>query len=94
MEDTLPDLSGRIVVLYLHGRRDPDGSVLQDASFQRQGGRLFLVGKIPEGVSANDWVQGIESAVAWDRVEEYLVFGSLEDYRARAARARRDTQVH
>lgn len=83
----LPNLSGKVVVLYLANRNYEHVVVMEDPIYELQGERLFLCGSIPEGVSPNDWATGIRSSVAWDHVEEYLVFESLEDYLSRAALA-------
>lgn len=81
----LPDFTGKVVVLYLENRTYEHVVVLDSPEFTMQGGRLFLTGEIPEGVSPNDWASRISSNVAWDRIEEYLVFASLDDYLSRAA---------
>ena len=83
----LPDFSGKVVILYLSNSTDERGIVLQDPVFQIQGDRLFLLGRIAEGTSPNDWVAGVYSGVAWECVDQYLVFDSLEDYLARASLA-------
>lgn len=89
----LPDLAGKVVVLYLANRNFEHVVVMENPDFTMQGGRLFLSGEIPDGVSPNDWAAGIVSSVAWDRVEEYLVFNSLEDYLSRATVAMDDSML-
>ncbi len=83
----LPDFAGKVVLLYLTYTSDDRGIVLEDPVFQAQGDRLFLVGRIAEGTSPNDWVAGSMSGVAWESVDQYLVFDSLEDYLGRASLA-------
>jgi hypothetical protein len=56
---------------------------LEHPRWETQGGRLFLVGIVPLGGSANDWCSGIASAVAWDKVTDYLVFDSAAEYAER-----------
>lgn len=89
----LPDLSRKIVVLYLSNRTYEHVVVMADPEFEIQGERLFLCGSIPDGVSPNDWAVGVRTHVAWAQVEEYLVFDSLEDYLNRAAMAMEDTTL-
>ena len=91
MQNALPKLSGKIVVLYLVNRSLEHVAVLEDPHFENLGGRLFIVGVVPDGTSPNDWAAGVTSTVAWDRVEEYLVFDTLEQYLSRAALAWDDT---
>ena len=81
MKSTLPNFTKKIVVLSFP---TTGGSrTLAYPRWERQGGRLFLVGAVPTGGSRNDWLKGGEAAVAWEMVSDYLVFGSLEDYQKR-----------
>jgi hypothetical protein len=75
-----PDLSGKIVLIYLTNQCDEHNVVLEHARFEQQGDKLFIVGVFAEGTTANDWATGIHTAVAWSNVEQYLAFDSLEDY--------------
>ena len=85
MKNTTPDFAGKIVSLSTYD------SVLaiQDPHFEQQGGRLFIIGMVPEGGSRNDWALGTLSAVAWDAVTDYLVFGSLKEYKASLKKSRK-----
>jgi len=82
-----PDIAHKVILIYLSGRPDEHNAVLQNAHFENQGGRIFVVGEFAEGTTANDWASGISTAIAWDQVEQYLVFESLEDYFTRMGRA-------
>ncbi|MDD2603237.1 MAG: hypothetical protein RBR20_11980 [Desulfobacterales bacterium] len=75
-----PDLSNKIVLIYLTNQCDEHNVVLEHPHFEQQGDKMFIVGVFAEGTTANDWATGIPTAVAWDNVEQYLVFDSLEDY--------------
>lgn len=80
----LPDFRGRALVLYLRGLPLDSPTVLTDAAFETQGGRLFLTGTCqPTEPSMDEWVTGVRCCVAWEAVEQYLVFGSLGEYYAR-----------
>lgn len=91
---SFPDLSGKIVLIYLKGRPPDDSVLLSDASFDVQGGKVFLVGQFAEGASANDWVAGIETALAWDCIEQYFLFDSIDDYMNRVSRAYSTESYH
>lgn len=80
MDGRFPDLSHKIVLLYLANQCDEHNVVLAQPRFEQQGDKLFILGIFAEGTTANDWATGIHTAVAWDKVEQYLVFDSLEDY--------------
>ena len=54
-----PDFSNKIVLVYLMGRPPDDGVLLEQAVFEIQGGRSFIIGYFAEGASANDWVAGV-----------------------------------
>ena len=75
-----PDIKDKIVLLYLFNRPDDHNVVLQDASLELQAGRMFIVGVFANGTTANDWAAGVRTAVAWDSVEQYLLFDTIEDY--------------
>jgi hypothetical protein len=53
---------------------------LFDPHFEYQGGRLFLIGTIPEGSSDSGWDNNQIGAIDWSRVRNYILFNSLDDY--------------
>ena len=81
MKQALPDFSKKLISLSLAG--DDDGRAIDRPRWELQGGRLFLVGTVPPGGSTRNWCEGIVSAVAWDKVTDYLVFDSPKHYRER-----------
>lgn len=78
LDDTLPDFRGKLVLVAL-SRSAEDTQLLHDPHFERQGGRLFLVGTIPPKVAPG--YEGVPVAVAWDDVNQYLLLDSLKQYR-------------
>ena len=93
-QDSLPDFTGKVVVVYHAGSRDPySSSALISPRFERQGGRLFLRGEPAPGDTPNDWALGCRFCVAWEVVEAYLVFDSVEDYQDRCVRFRATRSV-
>ena len=81
MKSKLPDFTKKVVVV---SWMTTDASrALAYPRWERQGGRLFLVGAVPSGGSRNDWLMDGEAAVAWEMVSDYLVFDSLADYHKR-----------
>ena len=87
--DRLPDLSGKVVLVYHAGIRDPNiCSAVVEPHFERQGGRLFLCGESAPGETPNDWIAGCKLCLAWESIEGYVVFQSLEDYVRRSKRER------
>ena len=89
-----PDFSGKIVLLYLENRASEDSVVLENAAFQIQGDKIFLVGRIAEGTTPNDWASGVDTAVSCDSIEQYLVFDSLQEYMDRVARSYTEENYH
>ena len=75
-----PEFENKIILLYLFNRPDDHNVVLQNASLENQADRMFIVGVFAEGATANDWATGVRTAVAWDSVEQYLVFDTIENY--------------
>ncbi len=82
-----PDFTGKVVAVYLANRPEEHTVVLQSPTFQIQADRLFLVGEFAESTTANDWAAGVTTAVAWDHVEQYLVFDNVEEYFSRLSQA-------
>lgn len=81
MKENLPNFSKKLVSFSFAGAED--SQCLAHPRWEKQGGRLFLVGTVPRGGSTNDWCEGVTGAVAWDLVSDYLVFDSVADYQAR-----------
>jgi hypothetical protein len=84
MKKTIPDFRGKLVSLSIVG--DDYSYTMERAHFESQGSRLFLVGIVPRGGSNGDWSEGAVRAVAWDRVTDYLVFASVEQYQTSIAK--------
>ena len=78
MKNTCPDFTSKTLSVNLIG--EACSRVLVSPRFELQAGRMFLVGTSPPGVSKKDWLAGLEQSLAWDRVEEYVVFDSTHDY--------------
>jgi hypothetical protein len=91
---TFPDLYDKVVLIYLKGRPPDDSVLLVNARFDVQGGKPYIMGEFAEGASANDWVAGITTGIAWDCVEQYFLFHSMEDYMNRVSRAYSNEPLH
>ncbi len=81
-----PDFSNKLLLVHLTGSQH--NYIAVDAVFKLLGGRWFLVGNTPKGVSTGDWDASVEVAIAWDQVSAYRVFDSAEQYVARYAKFR------
>ena len=42
-----------------------------------------MVGAVPKKASQDDWMEGLPCAIAWDTVQDYVVFQSIDDYLTR-----------
>ena len=78
MKDQFPDFTGRVLSILCAS--EDTGQLIADPVFEKQAGRLFLVGIVPEQSSEDDWMRGLPCAVAWDTVQDYVVFESMSDY--------------
>ena len=85
----LPSFSGQLVLVNLGvastNDRGAEGWLLEYPEWKTVGGRLFLVGRLPE-IFGNEWVAGREVAVAWEQVTSYVRFDSREQYQQHAAK--------
>jgi len=84
MKETEPDFAGKVLALTTGS--GGEGLVLASPWFERQCGRVFLVGTVP--LQPGNWTSGSPGAVAWDAVLEYLVFDTVDEYLERAAKHR------
>jgi hypothetical protein len=77
----LPDFTGQVVVLYVTNAARPiqDGVVVEYAEFKSMCDRLFITGRVPE-IGNDAWVSNLQTAIAWESVQSYLIFRSREDY--------------
>lgn len=84
MDEIEPSFDGKVLALTVGS--NGEGLILASPKFERQCGRVFLVGAAPPAAGA--WAGGSRGAVAWDAVTDYLVFDSIDEYHNRAARHR------
>ncbi len=77
-KDSLPDFSGKCISLGMAGSQY--GHDLFDPRFEYQGGKLFIIGSVPENSSASGWDSGKTAALDWEHVRKYTLFDSLEDF--------------
>lgn len=82
IDETLPDFTGKCVVFYLANVPSNGATTLHSPTFERQVGRLFVVGDVVAS-RRGQWAAGLRAGVAWDEVIPYIVFESPEDYSAR-----------
>ena len=83
MKTKFPDFTDKAVSFVLIG--EENSRLLVDAHFESHAGRLFVVGTSPPGASERDWTAGLDEVLAWDRVQEYIVFDSADHYFERLA---------
>ena len=73
LEDTLPNFLGKYISIIKFGS-DERSVELEDPLLENQGGRIFITGIAPKGISKLGWVEGVRISIAWDHVLEYYVF--------------------
>jgi hypothetical protein len=78
------DLRGKTLVVKVSSRPLEYPLILGGCSFETHGGRLFLSGtNVPHAPDSYSWTDGVRRLVAWDAVEEYMIFDSVEQYHGR-----------
>lgn len=80
IDNKYPDFTGKVISITIID--DEQNNDMISPTFEMQAGRLFICGEVPKGASRSNWCAGKMSAVAWDRVTDYIVFDSLDDYKA------------
>lgn len=88
-----PPLDFSDKILFIYKSNSENDIALESPQLLLLGGRYFLVGRVPDGGSSNDWLAGLTSYVAWDEIEEFIVFDSLEDFFTRLSQSWSDSQL-
>jgi hypothetical protein len=79
-----PSLRGKTVAVHVRNRPTDCPVVLSECMLETRGGRMFLVGtSVSARPGAKEWTDGVRRAIAWDAVDEYLLFQSPDDYYSR-----------
>jgi hypothetical protein len=88
MSDATLSLRGKTVAVHMRSRAGGPPIVLKDCMLETRGSRLFLVGtSVPVQPGVTEWTDGVRRAIAWDAVDDYLLFDSPDDYYARCQAA-------
>lgn len=77
-KDYLPDFAGKCISMMLIDEEDSHD--LNNPHFEYLGGRLFIIGTIPEIATCSGWSGNQIGGVAWERVRDYVLFESLDAY--------------
>lgn len=77
LSDSRPQLDGKVVAVVYPSETD-DHAVIYSPEFRMQAGRVMLVGKVPPKTIPG--LDDVPVALAWDQVQQYYVFDSMEDY--------------
>ena len=78
MNENLPDFGQKIVLVYFDSGVPNNYGVIENGKFEMQGGNLFLVGRGPR--SKMGWGAGVLQGIAWNKVQSYYVFDTVNDF--------------
>ena len=87
MKAKLPEFDGKVVSVVC--ANEDTGQLIRSPHFEDQCGRVFIVGTVPEDASQDNWMEDLPCAIAWDTVQDYVVFDSMDDYLSRLRSRRR-----
>ncbi len=88
MSEAALSLRGKTIAVHLRSRAGGPPIVLTDCMLETRGSRLFLVGaSVPVQPAVTEWTDGVRRAIAWDAVDDYLLFDSADDYYGRCKTA-------
>lgn len=76
MRNTYPDFTGKHVLFYMIGQPSGEAVLVADPTVGLTGGRIFLHGRISEATGRTPAPVG----VAWDCIDHYVVFDSIDEY--------------
>jgi hypothetical protein len=78
MKTKISRFEGKVVSVVCEN--EDTGQLIDSPKFESQGGRLFIVGTVPNESSRDNWMEGLTTAIAWDAVQDYVVFESMDDF--------------
>ena len=76
--ENVPEFEGKLLLIYFRSPGDQQYALIEQAQFETQGGRLFVVGRLPQ--FRGGWGQGLRTAIAWDTIQQYFILDSVEQY--------------
>jgi len=82
-DESAPDFTGRVVVVAL--ATSQSSLALEHVRYERQLGKLYLVGQQVAHPQFPNWADGATYYIAPEQIIFFAVFDSLADYLARAA---------
>ncbi len=72
----IDDFQGKIVSFSAAG----EILAIHNPKFLEIGGRLFLIGTIPNGATEKDSAAGNQCGVAWEDVSDFIIFETEQQY--------------
>jgi hypothetical protein len=88
MSEAALSLRGKTIAVHLRSRAGGPPIVLKECMLETRGNRLFLVGtSVSVQPAVTEWTDGVRRAIAWDAVDDYLLFDSPDDYYGRCQAA-------
>jgi hypothetical protein len=95
MSESTVSLRGKTVAVHTRGKPNGPPIVLKECMLETRGQRLFLVGVgVPTYANMTEWTDNVRRAVAWDAIEDYLLFDSPDDYHSRVKLASPTLQMN
>ncbi len=81
IKDTKPNFKGKVLsVLCVN---EDTSQLISNPTFESQVGRVFLTGTVPKDSSQDNWMEGLKVSIAWNTVQDYVIFESIDDYLTR-----------
>lgn len=94
MSEAALSLRGKTIAVHLRNRAGGPPIVLKECMLETRGSRLFLVGtSVPAQPAVMEWTDGVRRALAWDAVDDYLLFDSPDDYYGRCKTATQPAEL-
>jgi hypothetical protein len=84
-DESFPDFTGKVVAIQL--ATPPMSLALEQVRYERQLGKLYLIGRQVAHPQYPNWADGALYYIAPEQISFFAVFDSLQTYLARAAAA-------
>jgi|SRR5690242_18770052 hypothetical protein len=82
-DESTPDFAGKVVAVMLAEAQT--SLALEQVRYERQLGKLYLVGRQVAQPSSPNWADGATYYIAPEQISFFAVFDSVADYLARTA---------
>ena len=77
---TYPDFSGKAILFDTIGKLSDEAFLVENVKFEIQAGKLFITGNMANAGGSDNYSRGLPVGIAWDQIQSYIVFDSVQQF--------------